>query len=215
MSCKKDVNLLNENSSEKTNLELVGEVILHNSYDGSLTAEEVSKLWREDLKSFHKNNVSLKSTTSSFQYEIMTRTGTGTDSNTDEKVMCATLFETGTYRGRITCKLDNPGNDRERGNWDVYAINSANYGNITNFDWLELTQIHLHMFGNDGWFVTDFRATVYGSLQNPIASGTSRIVTTPNVWLDNNSSIASVSNTFVSEYYEVGRAAYSSGRVVW
>ncbi len=105
--------------------------------------------------------------------------------------------------------LDNPNNDRERNQWDIYVLQANDFGSNSYLQQLSLKRITLSLQGTDGWHIEEFRVAVYGEFQSGGATGNSIIATRPNVWLDNNNSDPSIMNFYESNDYT------NAGVVAW
>ncbi|MEW7278982.1 hypothetical protein ABW636_10340 [Aquimarina sp. 2201CG1-2-11] len=172
--------------------------IFHASYDKNLTEKEANAKFEKDAKNFinkYKQKNSNRSSSTNWLIRVATRTGQIQNAETDDDVTFTATFEVFSNSGKfIIFKspdfiLDNPIDDREQGQWDYYIF-SINYS--PNFSSsskplshiiLETTQIKLS--GNDGWYVTYFNVDAPSYIQPKPTSGSTRIYTQPNVWLDN------------------------------
>ncbi|PKV51983.1 hypothetical protein ATE84_4083 [Aquimarina sp. MAR_2010_214] len=179
---------LTENSDSKLENLSDEKPIFHMKYRGDLTEKEVNARFAKDagvfMKEYKKKN---KGVSTEWFYRIVTHTGTQTNNDTDAKVRVRVQFKTN--KGNLNAgwkDLNNPGDDREKGDWDFYILRTAYPGQAVS--WVEVDRACLALQGKDGWFVTHFYAQVYSSIQSISSSGYSRIISTPNVWLDNSTS---------------------------
>jgi hypothetical protein len=160
--------------------------VFHMTYEGSLSKKEANTKFEVDAARFmkkYKNNNRAVST--EWFYSISTGTGTQTYNDTNANVWGKVTFQTDKgYRDAGWVKLDNPGNERGRGDWDFYIFRTTYPGEAVS--WVETECATLTLEGTDGWFVTHFNAQVYESIQTLPASGNSGIISMPNIWLDNN-----------------------------
>lgn len=162
--------------------------IFYMKYKGNLTEEEANARFAIDeqafMKEYKKNN---KGVSTEWFYRIVTHTGTQTNNDTDANVWGRVQFKTNKGNRNAGWKeLDNFGDDREKGDWDYYVFRTSYPGQAVS--WVEVDRACLALQGKDGWFVTHFYAQVYPSIQSISSTGYSRIISTPNVWLDNSTS---------------------------
>ncbi len=162
--------------------------IFHMTYKGDLTEEEANAQFKVDADRFIENyKRSHRGVSTEWFYRIVTHTGTQTNNNTNANVWGRVTFQTDKgYKNAGWVKLDNFGNDREKGDWDYYIFRTEYPGQAVS--WVEAECASLALQGKDGWFVTHFYAQVYSSIQSISATGYSRIIAQPNVWLDNSTS---------------------------
>jgi len=162
--------------------------IYHVTYKGNLTSEEAEARFEKDAAKFMAEyKKSHRGVSTEWFYRIATRTGTQTHNDTDADVYGRVTFQTDKgFRNPGWVELDNFGNDRERGDWDFYIFRATYPGQAVS--WVEAECAQLALRGTDGWFVTRFYAQVYTSIQTLPSTGYSRIISSPNVWLDNASS---------------------------
>ena len=149
-------------------------------FDANLSKTEVLKRFNQESKNYIQSHH--KASTQWF-YEILTLTGTQDKNGTDGKVRASVYFNTS--RGaheHENVRLANPGDDRE-GGWDVYLLDTAfpNYA----VDWVEAESASISLKGKDGWFLKDFEVLAFYFHQNVPATNSTRILSSPNVWLDN------------------------------
>lgn len=210
-SCQKETNLSEEKPSleegfmsttsnadaldieeENETLELAQtSQVLHMNFKAGTSKEEIDKQWRRAVKQYHKENAHNR-LTSHWHFEVRTVTGTGPIDDTDGLVRTRVIFDTNTNRvttGNII--LNNPGNDREQGDTDLYAFQVSGVGLRTT---VGLRSARIQLRGTDGWFPTAFDVTMHSDDEIVIicptthtaeVTGASSITTTPNVFLDN------------------------------
>lgn len=167
--------------------EIQSEVIFHKRYPSNLKLEEAEKLWRQEIKEL--NIPSLKSAYSTEWFHfVMTQTGPQTYNGTDGSVYTRIYYNTDAGYYQTGTSLNNPGDDREEGNWDFYFVRSYIPGEAV--QWVEERKAILYLRGTDGWFVTRFYVCLLAKDQSIPASGDSYILSSPNVWLDNSTSDA-------------------------
>ena len=80
--------------------------------------------------------------------------------------------------------MNNEGNDRENGAWDFYYFGT----HVSSINWIEAESAVLALQGTDGWHIRFFDIRVWSSRQFSSAIGNSRAISSPQIWLDNNTS---------------------------
>lgn len=179
--------VLETNSEEQL---FTPEIVLHKSYDGSLSAEEAKAKWIEDVNKMESANT-LKTARNTWRFSVSTKTGFENNANTNGGVYCRIMFTTdkGPY-GTRDLRLDNPSDNFEKYQWDYFLIANTwgdyTYGS-TYINWIELNSASLWLVGTDGWYVEKFNIEVEADKQIYSASGTTYLHSSPNKWLDNSS----------------------------
>lgn len=168
-------------------LELPGlrEPIFHASYDGSLSEEEALARYKVDeakfLKEYVKNH---KGVSTEWFYRINLRTGTQSNNETNGKVSVYVRFKTD--KGYLGQRYTLPNAGRYKGRWDWYTADTYYPGQAVR--WVQVYCAQLALQGTDAWFPTNFVVGSGSWYQNVPATGNSRILKEPNVWLDSNTS---------------------------
>ncbi|MGI9550710.1 MAG: hypothetical protein ACR2MT_05880 [Aurantibacter sp.] len=198
VSCQKEEaenDLFIENDQEegfmsKTNnsdseIEISSEVLtplLHRRYDASLSKEEASALFHAEVDKFAKENGHANRTASYFNFEVWTRTSNYAYSQTDANVWARFYFLTDQGNKNLPwARLNNAGDDRQNGAWDFYYFGS----HASSINWLEARGAQVALQGTDGWHVKYFDIRVWGHKQYSSATGNSRVLSNPEIWLDN------------------------------
>jgi len=183
--------------------------LLHVRFSADMSEDEVEEQWGkmvdEYVSSLNTTAEELESRGVSTEWfsSVRTRTGTQTHNDTDATVYARLNFRSD--RGIKTHSwyhLNNSGDDREKGDWDVYLFRSELPGQAVS--WIEVRWAQLALRGTDGWFVTDFDIYVHPYYQSTGSSGSSYIFASPGLWMDNASSSA-------WDYYYTG--VIGSGRL--
>jgi len=161
--------------------------VLHHRFTGNMSREEVEAQWETMVADYVSNiettELEERGVSTEWFYSIYTRTGTQTHNDTDGDVYSYVTFDTDRGSRQQGAWLNNFGDDREKGDWDVYLIRTYMPGLAVS--WVEARSGQLVLKGTDGWFVTDFDVHVFRSQQSISAAGYTRFYTAPNVWLDN------------------------------
>ncbi|AXT60378.1 hypothetical protein D1816_08450 [Aquimarina sp. AD10] len=159
--------------------------LLHMSFDNKMNKEITELHWNEAVKNFFKRKTMQNKVNGTIVYfQISTQTGNHPYNNTNAIVQASVDFDHdfGTYNsGYLT--LNNPNNDRELGQTDLYLLGICIP--YTGLSWIELERANIRLQGEDGWFITSYNVSLLNSNQVFPASGSSFISTTPNTWLDN------------------------------
>ncbi len=197
MSCEKpgiDSKITNENN-EKDFMSITGnsdayirneesdavKPLLHMRFDKGVSEEEVSIQFNKAVKTYMNKN---KGVSTEWFFRISTKTGTQTNNGTDGEVRASVTFDTdkgGLYVPNID--LDNFGDDREEGDWDLYLFGTSYPGQAVK--WVKIRYASIRLKGTDGWFITDFYTRMYPSMQSVPSTGKSVLFTYPRIWLDN------------------------------
>ena len=170
-----------ENDSEiETTLETIVP-LLHKRYDGSLSKEEASALFAAEVSKFQKESDQANKA-SYFYFQIETRTSNYAHSQTDANVWARANFLTDKGPKNLPWfPLNNAGDDRQNGAWDFYYFGT----HASSISWLEAKSATVALQGTDGWHVKYFDLRVYSWKQSVSASGNTRAISNPEIWLDN------------------------------
>lgn len=156
--------------------------LLHLRYDASLSKEEAEASFDMAVAKFIKENGHAEKTSSYFTFRVWTRTGNLSHSQTDGNVWARFNFLTDKGPKHLPwVRLNNEGDDRENGAWDFYYFGS----HASSINWLETKSATLALQGTDGWYVKYFDVRVYSWDQYVSATGSTRILSDPETWLDN------------------------------
>lgn len=170
----------NDSSVEMTSEAL--SPLLHVRYDASLTKEEAEASFDTAVSEFVKENGHASKSSSYFTFRVQTRTGNLAHSQTDGSVWARFNFLTDKgYKYLPWTKLNNAGDDRQNGAWDFYYFGT----HVSSINWLEGKSASLALKGTDGWYVKYFDVRVYATDQYVSATGNTRILSNPEIWLDN------------------------------
>ncbi|MDY8137620.1 hypothetical protein [Aquimarina sp. 2201CG5-10] len=165
--------------------EEIQQPLLHMSFGKEISEEEAELHWNNAVKEYmRKNPIQNRDYSTNWGYTIRTYTGTQIYNNTNGLAQASVSFYTsaGTHHTGYV-DLDNPGNDRQRGQYDYYLFRTSIIGQAVS--WVEVNNAHLRLEGTNGWFVKEFNVYVLRYDQTVPASGSSYIITAPNIWLDN------------------------------
>jgi len=168
--------------------------LLYARFSSDMTAEEVEEQWGKMVDDYVASlntteQLENRGVSTEWFSSVRTRTGTQTYNDTDATVYARLGFRSDLGNSTHSWyELDNFGDDREKGDWDVYLFRSYISGQAVS--WVEASWGQLALYGTDGWFVTDFDVYVHPVYQSIGSSGASYIFAAPNVWLDNASSTA-------------------------
>lgn len=160
--------------------------LLHKRYDASLSKEEAVALFHEAVSKFKKENerTNRTGTASYFYFEVWTRTSNYAHSQTDGSVWARFNFLTDKGHKHLPwARLNNEGDDRENGSWDFYYFGT----HASSISWLEAESTQVALRGTDGWHVKYFDIRVWSHKQSS-ATGNSRVLSNPEIWLDNTTS---------------------------
>lgn len=158
--------------------------LLHKRYDASMSKEEAGALFHEAINRFEKEN-SLTQRASYIKFEVWTRTSNIAHSQTDGNVWARFNFLTD--KGSLNlpwARLNNAGDDRQNGAWDFYYFGA----HASSISWLEAKSATAALQGTDGWHIKYFDIRVWGYKQFSSATGNSRVLSNPEIWLDNTTS---------------------------
>ncbi len=169
-------------SAEETKVE---SPVLHMRFDKNLSEEEAEHAWNNAVKDYIDKNPNLnKGVSTEVYYQVVTKTGSQTNNGTDAAVQASADFNhSGGSFHTDYITLNNPGDDREEGQKDFYLIR-INFPNIT-ISWIEVEHAHIRLQGTDGWVVNSFKTKILPEHQTVPATGVSKVVTYPEIWLDN------------------------------
>jgi len=164
--------------------------VLHHRFNGDMSREEVEAQWTkmvaDYISTLEDRQLDDRGVSTEWFYSIYTHTGTQSNNGTDDDVYAYVNFRTDKGYRTQGAYLDNFGDDREEGDWDMYLIKTHMPGQAVN--WVEARWGQLSLKGTDGWFVKRFNVYVFGSYQTVSSNGYSHINSYPDVWLDNASS---------------------------
>lgn len=120
--------------------------------------------------------------------DIYTKTGTVKNADTDGRVELRFSVNEGGFPNYTPYfKLDNPGNDREKGQTDHYLF-GFDTGKVDGK--VSFRDATLKLKGKDGWYITDYRCKILPNSQvYSCNKGVAQIGNTANIWLDNRTSI--------------------------
>ena len=160
------------------------EALFHVTYSGDISEKEANAKFNTDVKIYiEEYKKSNKGVSTEWFYYIWTHTGTQSHNNTDADVYSRVEFRTNKGGLRVNKTLNHWGDDREKGDWDYYLFSTSYPGQAVS--WVEFYSARLSLWGTDGWFVTHFNVTAFPYYQSTSSSGYTKIIATPNVWLDN------------------------------
>lgn len=177
--------------------------LLHIRYDAALSQEEVEAKFQTEVSKLEKEVGPTNKTSSYFNFTIITRTGTGTHNETDGNVKASVVFKTDKglqHRNEIV--LNNVGDDRERGSWDIYYFGT----HMPRVSWIEALIASIAIQGTDGWYLSRFIVQAYPYNQYVASSESTYINSHPYTWLDNTTSSG-------YDYYNTG--AIGQGRLTF
>lgn len=159
--------------------------LLHKRYDASLSQEEAQALFNTEVSKFIKETGHTNRAASYFYFEVWTRTSNYAHSQTDGSVWARFYFLTDQGSKNLPwTRLNNEGDDRENGSWDFYYFGT----HASSISWLEAKSAQVALRGTDGWHVKYFDIRVWASKQFSSATGNTRAISNPEIWLDNNTS---------------------------
>ena len=124
--------------------------ILHKKFSQDLTEEELDEKWAEAVAEYNRKTALQKTSDHEVKgpvVQISTRTGTKKYDATDSGVQSTIYFSDGNDRYKVHANLNNPGDDREKGDVDRYLFHLGHQVNTS----LRFTKFTLAMTGNDGW----------------------------------------------------------------
>ena len=155
--------------------------LLHKQYDASLSRDEASALFDAEISKLNKEN-ELANKASYFYFQIETRTSNYAHSQTDANVWARANFMTDKGPKNLPWfPLNNAGDDRQNGAWDFYYFGT----HVSSISWLEAKSATVALQGTDGWHVKYFDLRVYSWKQFANATGNTRAISNPEIWLDN------------------------------
>ncbi|WP_074409846.1 MULTISPECIES: hypothetical protein [Aquimarina] len=162
--------------------------IIHMKFGADVSKDEASIKFDEAIAKYHsknnsKNGRSFSGKITKWYYKVTTITGTYEDSGsnhcgTDGSVRLDVSFLTDL--GIITkhnIVLDNPGNDREQGSWDVYYL-ELDLPNPVTIDWIEINAALIRLKGTDGWFLKEI------AIASTSSEDYTGLSSQPKLWLD-------------------------------
>ena len=172
--------------------------LLHRRYDASMSKEEASALFRIAVAKFEKENGQTNKTASFIHFDVETRTSNHAHSQTDGNVWARVNFLTDNgHKNLPWFRLNNEGDDRENGSWDFYHFGT----HVSSISWIEAENAVLALQGTDGWHIRYFDVRLYSWDQYSNASGSTRILSNPEIWLDNSTSSG-------WDFYNTGNVGY-------
>jgi len=178
---------LSETGNNDSEIEATSEILsplLHRRYDASLSREEASALFDSEISKFKKEN-GQASRASYFYFQVETRTSNYAHSQTDANVWARVNFLTDKGTKNVPWfPLNNTGDDRQNGAWDFYYFGT----HASSISWLEAKSATVALQGTDGWHVKYFDVRVYSWKQSASATGNTRAISNPEIWLDNTTS---------------------------
>ncbi len=157
--------------------------VLHMSFDKNLSDDEAERAWDSAVKNYLiKNPNQNKGVSTEAYYQVVTKTGSQATNGTDALVQASADFNhSGGSFHTDYITLNNPGDDREEGQKDFYLIRIY-FPNIT-ISWIEVEHAHIRLQGTDGWVVNSFKTKILPEHQTVPATGVSKVVTYPEIWL--------------------------------
>jgi len=177
--------------------------LLHRSYDSSLSKEEAVALFHQEVSKYEKENGETQRA-SYVRFEVWTRTSDIAHSQTDANVWARVNFLTDQGSKNVPWfRLNNEGDDRQNGAWDFYYFGT----HISSISWFEAKSSTVALQGTDGWHIKYFDIRVWGHKQFPSATGNSRVLSNPEIWLDN--STASGWDYHYTGYVGTGRTTFN------
>ncbi|MEW7291982.1 hypothetical protein [Aquimarina sp. 2304DJ70-9] len=201
IACEKSEEVFTKESIEFTNEEIQSETdthdhvvsnkevkvgsVLHMRFDKNLSEEEAELTWNSAVKDYLIKNPNLsKGVSTEAYYQVVTKTGSQVTNGTDALVQASADFNhSGGSFHTDYITLNNPGDDREEGQKDFYLIRIY-FPNIT-ISWIEVEHAHIRLQGTDGWVVSSFKTKLLPEHQTVPATGVSKVVTYPEIWLTN------------------------------
>lgn len=179
---------ISETGENDSKIETTSEALtpfLHKRYDATLSREEAETLFDTEVLKYEKENGRANRASSYFRFKVNTVTGTYDHSQTDGDVWARFNFLTDKGNENFPwVRLNNEGNDRENGSWDFYYFGA----HVSSINWLEVKNAKLALKGTDGWYVRFFDVRVLSWDQYGAATGSTRILSDPEAWLDNTTS---------------------------
>lgn len=159
--------------------------LLHKRYDASLSQEEAQVLFKTEITKFLQDTGRTSRTASFFYFEVWTKTSSHAHSQSNGNVWARFNFMTDKGSKNLPwARLNNEGNDRENGSWDFYYFGA----HASSINWLEAKSAKVALQGTDGWHIKYFDIRVWSHKQFSSAIGNSRVLSNPEIWLDNNTS---------------------------
>ena len=156
--------------------------LLHRRYDAFLSKEEASNLFSSEISKYMKDDGKENRSTSYFYFEVWTRTSDYSHSQTDGNVWGRFNFLTDQGPKNLPwARMKNEGDNRQNGSWDFYYFGT----HTSPINWLEAKSATLALQGTDGWHIKYFDVRVWASKQFGSSTGNSRVLSSPEIWLDN------------------------------
>ncbi len=172
--------------------------LLHKRYDASLSKKEAEALFSVAVSKFEKENGYASKTSGFINFEVSTTTSNLAHSQTDGNVWARVNFLTDKGHKHLPWfRLNNEGDDRENGSWDFYYFGT----HVSSISWLEAENAVVALQGTDGWHIRYFDVRVISWNQSSSASGSTRIYSNPEIWLDNSTASG-------WDYYNTGNVGY-------
>ncbi len=166
IGCEKSNDLSTTDPADSDAQKIVLEPEFHMSFPPGMSEKKMDSLWHQGFSKHSGNNnyvPDVSGPVNGFRYKIITRTGTYKYDATDSRVMARLWYEVDGVSKWAEVKLDNPGNDREKGQTDVYTtIVPVPIGST-----LKFKSFRLKMEGTDGWGIQYFVAEATPELQDP------------------------------------------------
>ncbi|WP_106793671.1 hypothetical protein [Aquimarina sp. Aq78] len=163
--------------------------IIHMNFGAETSKAEASIKFDEAIAKYHSKNNNknrgpvLSGKITKWYYKVTTITGTYEDSGsnhcgTDGSARLDVSFLTDL--GIITkhnIALNNPGNDREEGSWDIYYL-ELDLPNPLTIDWIEVDSALIRLKGTDGWFLKEI------AIASTSDEDYTALSSKPKLWLD-------------------------------
>lgn len=166
VSCKKKDDVPDFESVNNVSDRQPSKPVLHMSFKAGTPEDEIEKQWDEAVLSL-KNETHIQKTSGSdtYYYHIRTETGTKKYDATDSPVSGYVYFtKDGYLRGALDFYLNNPGDDREKGQIDLYLFPVEVE---IPFHKIAFTSAYVEMGGNDGWGIEYFHAYTTAQMHEP------------------------------------------------
>lgn len=178
--------------------------LLHKRYDASLSKEEAADLFSAEVSKYMKESGHANRSTSYFYFDVWTRTSNYAHSQTDGNVWGRFNFLTDQGAKNLPwVRMNNEGDDRQNGSWDFYYFGT----HTSSINWLEAKSATLALQGTDGWHIKYFDVRVWASSQFGSSTGNSRVLSNPEIWLDNNT--AAGWDYYYTGYVGTGRTTFN------
>lgn len=196
-----------ETNNSDSEIEISSEILtplLHKRYDASLSKNEASALFHAEVAKFEKENGHSNRSASYIKFEVWTRTSNYAHSQTDGNVWARFNFLTDQGSKNLPwARLNNAGDDRQNGAWDFYYFGA----HVSSINWFEAKSSTVALQGTDGWHIKYFDIRVWGHKQYSSATGNSRVLSNPEIWLDNSTSTGW--DYYYTGYVGTGRTTFN------